>query len=219
MLAVEKVFTGSLPEIIQNDDNLYEGDLAHYFKVLFNYARNLAGPYHNFRHMFHVMYLCYDACVCYKVMLSKREMRNLLIAALFHDFDHTGRTGNDDLNIELAIRGLRKHIAPIDEMYFGEIVAIIRPTEYPHKVSADLLDLSQKILRDADVSQAFSVAWIQQVIIGLSVEMNSTPTVMLNMQEAFIANLQFSTSWARKKFDDEKQKKIEEVRGLLALLV
>lgn len=58
--------TGDLPEIIGNEENLYEGKLILYFRILFCNSTNLKNPYHNFRHT-----------------------RNLLIAALFHDFDHT----------------------------------------------------------------------------------------------------------------------------------
>ena len=41
---------GSLPQIVRNDQDLYEGDLTHYLKVIFNHAINLNNPYHNFRH-------------------------------------------------------------------------------------------------------------------------------------------------------------------------
>ena len=211
-------FVGTIPEIVRNDESLYEGDLKHYFRILFNHARNLNGPYHNFRHMFHVMWLCYDACRFYADRLTKREMRDLLIAALFHDFDHIGRTGNDDLNIALALRGLKKYIAPEDQLFLADIVELVRPTEYPYKITAETLSLSQKILRDADISQAFSVAWIQQVVFGLAAEMSSTPRALLGMQEAFIRGTVFNTEWAEKKFAKEKDSKIEEARGLIALL-
>jgi hypothetical protein len=46
---------GSLPQIVRNDHKLYEGNLVHYLQVIFNHAINLNNPYHNFRHMFHVL--------------------------------------------------------------------------------------------------------------------------------------------------------------------
>src|SRR5437899_12891226 len=83
---------GILPQIVRNDQDLYEGDLSHYLKVIFNHAINLNNPYHNFRHMFHVLWLCHEACKFYADGLTKRDKRNLLIAAVFHDFDHLGNS-------------------------------------------------------------------------------------------------------------------------------
>lgn len=209
----------TIPAVVNNDEELYGGNLVHYFRVVFNYARNLDNPYHNFRHLFHMLWLCYNACQYYADVLSKRQMRNLLIAALFHDFDHSGKAGNDDLNIEIAIRGLRKHIAPEDEHFFEDICSIIRPTEYPYKVSADGLPLSAQIMRDADVSQAFSTAWIQQVIFGLAKEWGVPPIKVLEMQEPFLSNLRFTTVWAKKMFGEKVIKeKIAEAHALAALL-
>jgi len=88
MLASE--ITGDLPEIIGNEENLYEGNLTLYFRILFYNSNNLNNPYHNFRHTLHVPWLCQKACRYYQKKLTPCQMRNLLIAALFHDFDHPG---------------------------------------------------------------------------------------------------------------------------------
>src|SRR5580658_6965423 len=106
MLASE--VTGDLPEIIGNEEGLYEGDLISYLQILFFRSTNLHNPYHNFRHMLHVLWLCHKACRYYQKKLTPRQMRNLLVAALFHDFDHPGHPhpGEEDpdrINIEIAI--------------------------------------------------------------------------------------------------------------------
>jgi len=90
--------TGDIPEIIGNDRGLYEGDLTGYFRALIFHATNLTRPYHNLRHMLHVTWLCYQAAEFYRDRLTQRQIRNLLIAALFHDFDHPGHPhpGADD---------------------------------------------------------------------------------------------------------------------------
>jgi hypothetical protein len=48
--------------------------------------------------MLHVTWLCYQAAEFYRDRLTQRQIRNLLIAALFHDFDHPGHPhpGADD---------------------------------------------------------------------------------------------------------------------------
>lgn len=210
---------GSLPGIIRNEEGLYEGDLVHYFQVLFHHAQNVAHPYHNFRHMCHVVWLCYQACLFYRDALSPRQMRNLLIAALFHDFDHSGQMGHDDLNIARAIRGLRKHALAADLPYLEEIAELIRTTEYPHMTPPEKLDLCGKILRDADVSQAMSVAWIQQVVFGLAAEWNKKPIEVLKVQEPFLQCLSFHTTWALQQFPKcEISAKIREAAELVELL-
>lgn len=56
-MATVALVKGSIPDIILNREGLYRGDLKHYFKVLFNNAKNLNNPYHNFRHMFCGLYI------------------------------------------------------------------------------------------------------------------------------------------------------------------
>lgn len=198
---------------------MYEGDLIHYFNVLFKHASNLCMPYHNFRHMFHVLWNCHLACEYYENDLSLRERRNLLIAAMFHDFDHSGRMGNDDINIMIAIRGLRTHVMDIDRPHMYEIETMIEATQYPYTVSSDNIDLCAKILRDADVSQALSVAWIQQVVFGLAQEWKKPIIEVLKIQAPFISSLRFNTDWAQKTFHQEVlDAKITEARELVALI-
>lgn len=207
---------GSLPAIIRNEDDLYEGDLVHYFKVLFFEAQNVNHPYHNFRHMIHVLWLCYDACKFYRAELTRREIRNILIGALFHDFDHSGLMGHDDLNIERAVRGFIKHTHADDVDHADNIIFLIRGTEFPHtKVDSGLLD----ILRDADLAQALSSAWIQQVVFGLAREWGKPPLEVLKMQPAFSGGIKFKTLWARTRFPQELvDAKVFEANDLLRCL-
>src|SRR6266403_4124354 len=139
--------TGDLPEIIGNEENLYEGNLILYFRILFYNSTNLKNPYHNFRHTLHVLWLCQKACRYYQKKLTPRQIRNLLIAALFHDFDHPGHPhpGADDpdgINIGRAIAALRRHLAPEDRPFLPVIEALIEATHYPHVVAGEQLDLS-----------------------------------------------------------------------------
>ncbi|MDO8585002.1 MAG: hypothetical protein Q7R85_02680 [bacterium] len=210
---------GSIPAIINNATGRYEGNLVSYFRSVFNRAENLCNPYHNFRHMCHVLWLCYNACMFYDTTLTKREVRTLLIAALFHDFDHTGVPGPDAANIERAIAGLKQHLAPEDAGEFENIAELIKATEFPHTSPSEAVGLSGQILRDADLSQALSVAWIQQVVFGLATEWGKTPLEVLKLQGPFHKNLKFSTEWAKAKFPAPIiEEKIAEAAELVALL-
>ncbi len=210
---------GDLPEIVRNDAGHYEGDLKHYFKVVFFKAQNLQKGYHNFRHMLHVLWLCYLACIFYKGKITKRDARDLLIAAIFHDFDHPGAMGEDDLNIERAVRGFRKHILPEDAPHAENIIAIMRATQYPYTCDSATLSLLAQIIRDADMGQAMAAAWLQQVIFGLSEEWGKTPLEVLQIQPKFLANVKFCTEWGRQQFPQSQlDEKVRESQELLAIL-
>ena len=206
--------------IILNQGNVYEGDLKESFKKFVEHATNLYHPYHNFRHSTHILWLCYQASLFYKGQLSKREIRNLLIAALFHDFDHVGKVDVTDIeNIEKAIKGLEKHISQEDAEYIEEISSLIRYTEFPHKNSGSEIPLSGQILRDADLSQVLSNAWMQAILLGLGQERGKTFAEMLKGQVSFLENVTFVTEWAQEMFPPEViHRKQTEVQELLKIL-
>jgi len=210
---------GSLPAITRNDDMLYEGNLVRYFQIVFNLGQNNGNPYHNFRHSSHVFYMCYQACLFYGTMLSPRQMRNLLIAALFHDFNHTGKAGDDWVNIKQAIAGLFLHLETVDIPYSEEIAELISATKFPPEQRPEDLSLSAQILRDADMSQALSAVWIQQTVFGLAEEWGKPPIEVLMMQPLFHEKLAFYTAWVKQEFPKEHiDAKIAEARELIEVL-
>jgi len=94
----------------------------------------------------------------YRDRLTQRQIRNLLIAALFHDFDHPGHPhpGADDpdgINIGRSIAALRRHIAPEDRPFLPGIEALIEATHYPYVVAGEQFDLSGQIIRDCRTSR------------------------------------------------------------------
>jgi hypothetical protein len=215
--------TGDLPELIGNEEGLYEGNLTRYFRVVFFKASNLNNPYHNFRHTLHVVWLCHKACRYYRKELTPRQMRNLLVAALFHDFDHPGHPhpneeDPDRVNISIAVAGLQRHIEPADREFLPQIQALIEATHFPYKAGRTI-DLPEEIIRDADMAQALNPVWIQQVVLGLAQEAGIAPLDILRMQPTFLGALTFNTQWARELFPQEGvEAKIDEARTLLRLL-
>jgi hypothetical protein len=166
----------------------------------------------------------HKACRYYQDELIPRLTRNSLITALFHDFDHPGHPhpGENDpdrINIQIAIAGLRRYIMPADRAFQPEIEALIEAAQYPNKIGSEKLDLLGRIIRDAELAQALSPAWIQQVIIGLAAEWGVHPIEVLRAQASFLAGLSFDTRWARQLFPQELiQAKIEKFEQLLRLL-
>ncbi len=213
--------TGDMPAVFYNVGGLYEGDLRYYFKVIAN-APNIHHGYHGLHHMLHVMWVCYQACVFYHRLgqLSPRRMRNLLIAALFHDYDHVGKGGDDKVNIRRAVYGLKRHIAAADRPYFREIAIILMATHYPHcDLGPDPL-LEQLIIRDADASQVFGPEWFGHVVAGFGSELGKSPREMLEVQDRFLEGLTFYTDFGKVVFGEAAIfAKRQETIALRALLV
>ncbi len=213
-----EVTSASLLPMIQNPEEIYRGNLVYYFKTVFLNAKNLNHPYHNFRHSFHVPVLCYDACLYYPAELTHAGKRGLLIAGMFHDFDHSGKTGNDGAQIQRAVEGLERHILREDRELQSYIVSLIRMTQFPYMVPSNQLDLLGQIIRDADMAQCLSPVWIQQTIFGLAAEAGKSPLEMLHKQPEFLAQLKFSTDWAKERFNHLIEARQEEVAALLSFL-
>ncbi|MEZ4114149.1 MAG: hypothetical protein R3B65_01675 [Candidatus Paceibacterota bacterium] len=75
-------------------------------------------------------------------------MRDLLIAALFHDFNHSGKSrGKDGEEIEVALMSLRHYILPEDRDRLIFISNIIKATQFPYVVPENELTISMRIIR------------------------------------------------------------------------
>lgn len=220
-----------LTDIISNRENLYSGDLKHYFKCLFD-SRGAGNPYHNIRHACTVLVRCYEGVKESSNYLSLHRLQNrwlqnwtdkdlfrgTLIAAIAHDQDHPGRAGNDDLNIELALRSLKKNLRKEDGPLFDFIQSLIKSTEFGPQGHIKIAETEyHKILRDADLTQICSDAWIRMILFGLSEEMGVAPLEMLRMQEGFLKNLRFESQWGQ-QFNPIIAQKIQEARDLLDIL-
>lgn len=211
----------SKPTLVQviNGDCPYGTDLRHYFRVLFN-SRGANNPYHNIRHACTVLMRAYEGLVFHCEENGREDplARPFLISSLLHDINHSGRAGNDDLNIQLAIRAFRKIVLPQDSNIADYVEDFISITEfgpnghvYPH------VGELANILQDADLTQICSDAWIRMVLFGLSEEMSVTPIEMLKMQEKFLSGISFKSKWGQ-QFTPMIQKKIEESKELLKIL-
>jgi hypothetical protein len=204
-------------QIITNKDNKYPGNLEHYFRVIWQ-ATNVMLPYHNIRHMLHVMWNTYNAAMFYGI--DGIKLRNMLIAALFHDFGHTGNLSDDSVNIEIAITGLDNNILSEDIEYRNEIISYIKATGVPPiEIENTEENLPKLILRDADLSYTLENVWIQPVNFGLNIEMGISTENILKFQETFLTKiLVLSTNWAKEKYSQKIKDRIEESNEMIKVL-
>ena len=197
-------------DIVNNTENKYDGNLLPYFKLIWN-APNVNMPYHNLRHMLHVMWATYNGGLYYDI--DPRTLRNMLIAALMHDYNHTGRTGDDTINIEFAIRGFEENMLLEDVPYMNDIIFLIRATQFPHTEIE--YSLPAFILRDADVAYTLNDSWIHIVNIGLSQELNITAEKMLKFQETFLSGMKLYTEWGKKEYSEKIKERIQEAKEMV----
>jgi hypothetical protein len=152
----------------------------------FNVSNDL--PYHNWYHTTCMFLNCYEGVV-HTTLNKARENDfddwtcSLLIAALFHDFGHSGGSQPDSVNIKVAISGLKEFSSKLIKsfawervdnvtytkkmLYHEKIVAyaieIIKATEYPYTFDLNNdrgyeyhnLRIHQRIIRDADLMQVY----------------------------------------------------------------
>ena len=113
-------------------------------------------PYHNFSHaLWTARYV--DAIYQMEVGDTKPTPRELVVAALFHDFDHSGGFFTDDSqNIERAIAGLNRWFSAsveptIRSEQLDSIAKLILETRYPFHTKSS--NVESVCLRDADMMQ------------------------------------------------------------------
>lgn len=167
-------------------------------------------PYHNEYHSLCMVLNCFEGAIHEKV--SESEMRSLVAAALFHDFNHSGGHTDDSVNIEEALRGLfHAHTAfaagdlALSPQEYEDAVAAIRITKYPYEESP--VTAIQKIIRDADLMQVYEQSDYRlcKQFRGLKEEVEILHRRSYTIEEwatgckAFNDAVEWHTDWARAK--------------------
>lgn len=205
----------SLLGVINNEEGLYDGNLAPYFVGFFR-SSGILNPYHNFRHGTHTMWESYDGAAFHHLM--PRKFRNSLIGGLKHDENHSGKIrGKDREEVATAVKSLRETILEEDRPELSEIEDLLWATEFPYTIAADQLTIGQKIIRDADMSQNFSTAWMQQSWLGLAQEMDAELVKFLKFRPEFLKSIVFHSAWGKQKFESRRQAAIDEAYGFIRM--
>ena len=181
--------------------------------------------YHNNEHMINVFnnaMLLFDH---YKdeYGLTTYDKLILGLAALFHDFNHSGGKLKDSENIELALAALKEFIDTITKsdmwynrkmvnmLVYNSIEKIITATEFPH-LDIDL-DILQKIIRDADTMGGIIDGW-QSVVKNLASEYNKTLVEFIPTQIKFLNSVKFNTDYCNQLLKDNKDQIITELNNM-----
>lgn len=171
-------------------------------------------PYHSIDHLWFVYNSCREIISTFQNNVEIKE-RELLIAALFHDYDHSGGKLKDSENIVNAILGVQLfHQAnPVFDLEY--VKYLITCTEFPYVISDEELSLEAKILRDADLSYVFDDISIVKLYTGLRKEFNQNLFEFLNNQYNFLSSLKFYTKYFQNKWElSIRQKRLDELEAL-----
>ena len=171
--------------------------------------------YHNNEHMINVFNNAMMLFNHYKdeYGLSPYDKLTLGLAALFHDFNHSGGKLKDSENIELALSSLKEFLDINKLDLYSDIKNIIIATECPH-LDIDL-DPLQKIIRDADTMGGIIDGW-QSVVKNLASEYNKTLEEFIPTQIKFLNSVKFNTDYCNQLLKDNKERIISELNDMLS---
>jgi len=176
-------------------------DKYDYLKKAFKYIilnnNSNSNPYHNLNHLLTVMKYCYLGAISEKIT-DEKELSELLIAAIFHDVNHSGGKKTDDINIKNSKKSIKDFIESQDIDVDLEVInEILDATEYPYVIDSSKLNIRQSIIRDADLMQVFEYNWIHQNILGLSTELKMNFLDFVKPQRKFLDSVEFNTKWGK----------------------
>lgn len=167
-------------------------------KFVMNHNKSNLAPYHNLNHMLNVVKHCYNALE-FMNRLEDDDAEHLLVAAMFHDFNHSMGRRDDAYNITQAKKGLENFV------YFNtmsildlEIMfEIIDATQYPYVLKDYELNVYQSIIRDADLMEITEPDWISHIILGLCKEMHYPLTELMVGEKKFLREITMITSYGK----------------------
>ena len=152
----------------QSFEIIKELNLDRYLKIVIKFSNSNKAPYHNFYHIMCKIKHTYNIAKSQGYL--PKAIRTLVLADLFHDFNHSMGEHDDAWNVKEAIKSFLQHSIETEETN-KKVISLIQATQYPYVISEDDVDLDQKITRDSDLLQQYEDNYIQQVYFGLSEEL------------------------------------------------
>ncbi len=170
--------------------------------------------YHNNKHMIDVFNNAMTLFDEYQKenKLTENDKLHLGLAALFHDFNHSGGKLKDDENIEIALAELKKWLDATDNSnLYKAVKKVIIATEFPHK---DIqLDFLQKIIRDADTMGGISEDWTN-IVKSLAKEYNKTLEEFIPTQIKFLDTVKFNTDYCNNLLKSRRDEIIDKLNKM-----
>jgi predicted metal-dependent HD superfamily phosphohydrolase len=190
--------------------------LDYYFGIVIRHSKSNNAPYHNLHHILCMIKNCYAIAKDEKI--NDNTIRPILIACLFHDFNHSMGEKTDAENVKDAIAAFKQY-SKEDENTNDMIVGMIQATQYPYVVPDSELNAGDQIIRDADLLQWCEENHIQQIVFGLlQNEMKGDVKENISKYRDFVAGAKFYTDYGQKKYDKYKDIKLSEYEYIIKMM-
>ena len=172
-------------------------------------------PYHGITHTFEV----FEACANYVMDNPEQNIHahELLIAALFHDFNHSGGKLPDSENVRIAIDGMVQFLYEKNmlDSFDVELAAyVIMATQFPYVLDETELNIEGRIIRDADMYQSMKNESIVKLYYGLRTEINMSMEDFCAMESKFLGNMKLNTEYFRQMWSQVCQDRLIELELL-----
>ena len=192
-------------------------DLGYYLNCLIRYNKGNINPYHNLYHTLTVVKNIYF--ISKNENISDDKLKLMIIAGIFHDFNHSGgKHPSDKYKVLDAVDSFRQYsIEEEDDEKF--IISLITCTEYPYRNNE--VDDFQKIIRDADIMQTLEDNFLQQNVIGLNIELKNSNDIDIELLQSninFMKSVEFFTDYTKNQMKNKLNNKIEECEYLIKIL-
>lgn len=198
-------------------DLIKEYELNNDFKNLVQHNKGNKNLYHNLQHTLDVVKNI--SILCELQNRPTGVTRLLMIAGIYHDFNHSGGLLPDSDNIVEALNAVDMYCTASDEDKTF-IKELIKCTEYPFKQDL-VLNEYQMIIRDADLMQCLEKNYLQHVLIGLSIELKNTPYLEIKTIEnqiSFINGVKIFTKEAQEIFSKRLPELMTDYEYLIKIL-
>jgi hypothetical protein len=177
--------------------------------------KGIKNIYHNNNHMINVLN---NSKMLFNIYQKKYNLTNndkfiLVIASLFHDFNHSGGKLTDNENIKNALIGLKNFLEENElDNYYSNIKNLIECTEFPHKKIE--LTVLQKIIRDADTISGIRDGW-ENIIKNLAEESNIELKEFIPIQIKFLNTINFNMKYSNDLLKKNKKDIIKKLNIMI----
>lgn len=177
-------------------------------KIVYNLSTtgyHVHNPYHNLIHCNQV----YEACVNLLTMQHLEPSDELIWASLYHDYNHSGGSLVDTINVQNAIDGVKKDIEEFYSTYpdqppvnIDTIESLIKCTTYIGYFPNEPKTYEEQVLRDADLMSVFADHGIAVLLMnGLYKEIHNkvpdlTKEKFAEQNYEFLTNAKYYTEHA-----------------------
>lgn len=164
--------------------------LLEFVTYFFEHNKTTA-EYHNNYHSVCVALNCYEGAIHQK--LPENETQTVVLAGIFHDFNHSGGVYSDEKNIARAIIGLWSAHIKIDDHYqhgvVNQAMQVLGITKYPFERSPSTI--MEMIIRDADLMQPYEEddKLLKKQYQGLHTEIERSYPIKFSIAEFAVGQL------------------------------